>query len=229
MTDLTTFDLPINGMTCASCAGRVERALTKVADVSSVSVNLASEQARIEAPVGSLVQLIAAVSGAGYQVPNERLELAISGMTCASCVGRIERALAQQPGVMSVSVNLATERAHVQVLQGTDPQPLLQAIRQAGYQATPISELQNTPTSAAKQLQRERWMLLLAVLLTLPLVIPMLVDPFGLHWMLPAWAQFALATPVQFIFGARFYRAAWSALRSKTGNMDQLVDRKSVV
>ena len=223
MTDLTTFDLPINGMTCASCAGRVERALTKVADVSSVSVNLASEQARIEAPVGSLVQLIAAVSGAGYQVPNERLELAISGMTCASCVGRIERALAQQPGVMSVSVNLATERAHVQVLQGTDPQPLLQAIRQAGYQATPISELQNTPTSAAKQLQRERWMLLLAVLLTLPLVIPMLVDPFGLHWMLPAWAQFALATPVQFIFGARFYRAAWSALRSKTGNMDQLV------
>jgi Cu+-exporting ATPase len=223
MTDLTTFDLPINGMTCASCAGRVERALTKVADVSSVSVNLASEQARIEAPVGSLVQLIAAVSGAGYQVPNERLELAISGMTCASCVGRIERALAQQPGVMSVSVNLATERAHVQVLQGTDPQTLLQAIRQAGYQATPISELQNTPTSAAKQLQRERWMLLLAVLLTLPLVIPMLVDPFGLHWMLPAWAQFALATPVQFIFGARFYRAAWSALRSKTGNMDQLV------
>ncbi|WP_405120091.1 heavy metal translocating P-type ATPase [Pseudomonas leptonychotis] len=223
MTDLTTFDLPINGMTCASCAGRVERALTKVADVSSVSVNLASEQARIEAPVGSLVQLIAAVSGAGYQVPNERLELAISGMTCASCVGRIERALAQQPGVMSVSVNLATERAHVQVLQGTDPQPLLQAIRQAGYQAAPISELQNTPTSAAKQLQRERWMLLLAVLLTLPLVIPMLVDPFGLHWMLPAWAQFALATPVQFIFGARFYRAAWSALRSKTGNMDQLV------
>ena len=223
MTDLTTFDLPINGMTCASCAGRVERALTKVTDVSSVSVNLASEQARIEAPVGSLVQLIAAVSGAGYQVPNERLELAISGMTCASCVGRIERALAQQPGVMSVSVNLATERAHVQVLQGTDPQTLLQAIRQAGYQATPISELQNTPTSAAKQLQRERWMLLLAVLLTLPLVIPMLVDPFGLHWMLPAWAQFALATPVQFIFGARFYRAAWSALRSKTGNMDQLV------
>ncbi|TIH07558.1 heavy metal translocating P-type ATPase [Pseudomonas leptonychotis] len=223
MTDLTTFDLPINGMTCASCAGRVEHALTKVADVSSVSVNLASEQARIEAPVGSLVQLIAAVSGAGYQVPNERLELAISGMTCASCVGRIERALAQQPGVMSVSVNLATERAHVQVLQGTDPQTLLQAIRQAGYQATPISELQNTPTSAAKQLQRERWMLLLAVLLTLPLVIPMLVDPFGLHWMLPAWAQFALATPVQFIFGARFYRAAWSALRSKTGNMDQLV------
>jgi len=223
MTDLTTFDLPINGMTCASCAGRVERALTKVADVSSVSVNLASEQARIEAPVGSLVQLIAAVSSAGYQVPNERLELAISGMTCASCVGRIERALAQQPGVMSVSVNLATERAHVQVLQGTDPQTLLQAIRQAGYQATPISELQNTPTSAAKQLQRERWMLLLAVLLTLPLVIPMLVDPFGLHWMLPAWAQFALATPVQFIFGARFYRAAWSALRSKTGNMDQLV------
>jgi Cu+-exporting ATPase len=223
MSSLTTFDLPISGMTCASCAGRVERALNNVANVARVSVNLANEHARIEAPADSLEQLVAAVSDAGYQVPRERLELAISGMTCASCAGRIERVLAQQPDVLSVSINLATERAQLQVLRGSDNNALLQAVSQAGYQASRIGDPQTSQATAAKQLQRERWSLLLAIVLTLPLVVPMIAEPFGLHWMLPAWVQFALATPVQFIFGARFYRAAWSALRAGAGNMDQLV------
>jgi P-type Cu+ transporter len=223
MSSLTTFNLPISGMTCASCAGRVERALAKVADVANVSINLASEQARVEAPADSLEQLVNAVSAAGYEVPSERLELALSGMTCASCAGRIERALAQQPGVLSVSVNLASERAQLQVLRGTDHNAQLRAVSQAGYSAYLIGDPQTTQATATKQLQRERWALLLAIVLTVPLVIPMLVEPFGLHWMLPAWLQFALATPVQFIFGARFYRAAWSALRARAGNMDQLV------
>ncbi len=223
MSSLTTFNLPISGMTCTSCAGRVERALAKVADVASVSINLASEQARVEAPADSLEQLVNAVSAAGYQVPSERLELALSGMTCASCAGRIERALAKQPGVLSVSVNLASERAQLQLLRGTDTNALLQAVSQAGYRASVLDDANRTRPTAERHLQRERWALLLAIALTVPLVIPMLVDPFGLHWMLPAWLQFALATPVQFIFGARFYRAAWSALRARAGNMDQLV------
>ena len=223
MSSLTTFNLPISGMTCTSCAGRVERALAKVADVASVSINLASEQARVEAPADSLEQLVNAVSAAGYQVPSERLELALSGMTCASCAGRIERALAQQPGVLSVSVNLASERAQLQVLRGTDHNALLQAVSQAGYRASVLDDATQAQPTAERHLQRERWALLLAIVLTVPLVIPMLVDLFGLHWMLPGWLQFALATPVQFIFGARFYRAAWSALRARAGNMDQLV------
>ena len=223
MSSLTTFNLPISGMTCTSCAGRVERALAKVADVASVSINLASEQARIEAPADSLEQLINAVSAAGYEVPSERLELNLEGMTCASCAGRIERALAQQPGVLSVSVNLASERAQLQVLRGTDHSALLQAVSQAGYRASVLDDTTQAQPTAERHLQRERWSLLLAIVLTVPLVIPMLVEPFGLHWMLPAWLQFALATPVQFIFGARFYRAAWSALRARAGNMDQLV------
>jgi Cu+-exporting ATPase len=223
MSSLTTFNLPISGMTCTSCAGRVERALAKVADVASVSINLASEQARVEAPADSLEQLVNAVSAAGYEVPSERLELALSGMTCASCAGRIERALAQQPGVLSVSVNLASERAQLQVLRGTDHSALLQAVSQAGYRASLFADAIQAQPTAQRHLQRERWALLLAILLTVPLVIPMLVEPFGLHWMLPAWLQFALATPVQFVFGARFYRAAWSALRARAGNMDQLV------
>ncbi|WAC45281.1 heavy metal translocating P-type ATPase [Pseudomonas sp. SL4(2022)] len=223
MSNLIHFDLPIAGMTCASCAGRVERALAKVADVVSVSINLASEQARVKAPAGSLEQLVNAVSAAGYAVPSERLELSLDGMTCASCAGRIERALTQQPGVLSVSVNLASERAQLQVLRGTDHQVLLQAVSQAGYRASLLGDTPQTHPTGERPLQRERWSLLLAIVLTVPLVIPMLVAPFGLHWMLPAWLQFALATPVQFIFGARFYRAAWSALRARAGNMDQLV------
>ena len=223
MSSLTTFNLPISGMTCTSCAGRVERALAKVADVASVSINLASEQARVEAPADSLEQLVSAVSAAGYEVPSKRLELALSGMTCASCAGRIERALAQQPGVLSVSVNLASERAQLQVLRGTDNNALLQAVSQAGYRASVLDDATQAQPTAERHLQRERWALLLAIVLTVPLVIPMLVEPFGLHWMLPAWLQFALATPVQFVFGARFYRAAWNALRARAGNMDQLV------
>jgi Cu+-exporting ATPase len=219
---MITYDLPIQGMTCASCAGRVERALRKLPEVSSASVNLANEQARIEAPAGSLPQLISAIEGAGYNVPSQPLELGIEGMTCASCVGRIERALSKLPGVSQVAVNLADEKARLQVLAGFDPQLAVKAVVAAGYNAQLLGERPATDL-AQRRLYRERLTLLIAIALTLPLVLPMLVEPFGLHWMLPAWAQFLLATPVQFIFGARFYRAAWQALKARAGNMDQLV------
>ncbi|VVM55771.1 Copper-exporting P-type ATPase [Pseudomonas fluorescens] len=150
-------------------------------------------------------------------------DLPISGMTCASCAGRVERALGKVPGVQSVSVNLANERAHVEVLGQMDPSVLITAVDKAGYTATLPQSGTTTEANQAQRLHRERWALLLAILLALPLVLPMLVAPFGLHWMLPAWAQFALATPVQFIFGARFYIAAWKAVRAGAGNMDLLV------
>ena len=150
-------------------------------------------------------------------------DLPISGMTCASCAGRVERALGKVPGVQSVSVNLANERAHVEVQGQLDPAVLIAAVDKAGYTASlPHSET-TTDANQAQRLLRERWSLLLAIALALPLVLPMLVEPFGLHWMLPAWVQFALATPVQFIFGARFYIAAWKAVRAGAGNMDLLV------
>ncbi len=219
----TQYDLPIAGMTCASCTGRVEKALTKVPGVTSVSVNLATEQARIEGPADSLPTLINAVEQAGYKVPSHSLELDISGMTCASCAGRVEKALAKVPGVKSVSVNLASERAHIEVLGQIDPALLINAISQAGYSASLPQNEKATQDDQQQRLQRERWALALAIILALPLVLPMLVEPFGLHWMLPAWAQFALATPVQFILGARFYVAAWKAVKAGAGNMDLLV------
>jgi Cu+-exporting ATPase len=223
MSESTTFDLPIAGMTCASCAGRVERALSKVIGASAVSVNLATEQARVQAPSDSLPALMDAVQQAGYSVPQQSLELSIDGMTCASCVGRVERALAKVPGVKSVSVNLANERAHLELLGQIDPQTLIDAVTKAGYSAN-VWEVEHPQTDNQQQrLHRERWALIMAIILASPLVLPMLLQPFGVHWMLPAWVQFALATPVQFIFGARFYVAAWKAVRAGAGNMDLLV------
>ena len=223
MSESTTFDLPIAGMTCASCAGRVERALSKVSGASAVSVNLATEQARVQAPGDSLPALMDAVEKAGYSVPQQTLELNIAGMTCASCVGRVERALSKVPGVKRVSVNLANERAHLELLGQIDAQILISAVSKAGYGASVRETGHQQSDDQQRRLHRERWALIMAIGLALPLVLPMLLQPFGVHWMLPAWAQFALATPVQFIFGARFYLAAWKAVRAGAGNMDLLV------
>ncbi|MDH4585485.1 copper-translocating P-type ATPase [Pseudomonas sp. BN415] len=223
MTNPTAFDLPISGMTCASCAGRVERALAKVPGVQAASVNLATEQARVQAPGESLPALVAAVEAAGYRVPAQRLELAIGGMTCASCVGRVERALRKVPGVAEVTVNLASERAHLQLFGRPDSDRLIQAVEAAGYSASLVNDAHPPVDDTETRLRRERWAVLIALALALPLVVPMLLEGFGLHWMLPAWAQFALATPVQFILGARFYRAAWKAVKAGAGNMDLLV------
>lgn len=193
------------------------------ARVAAASVNLASEQARVQAPADSLPALVAAVEQAGYQVPARSLELSIEGMTCASCVGRVERALKKVPGVREVSVNLASERAHLELLGAVDSQALLQAVEQAGYKARLLDAGQPRQDDAERRLRRERWWVIAALLLALPLVLPMLVEWAGLHWMLPPWAQFLLATPVQFVIGARFYVSAWRAVKAGAGNMDLLV------
>ncbi|MDI9727275.1 heavy metal translocating P-type ATPase [Stutzerimonas stutzeri] len=217
-----THTLPVSGMTCASCAGRVERALLKVPGVASASVNLANEQVRVESSEADLAALIEAVQKAGYGVPVQSLELAIDGMTCASCVGRVERALLKVPGVRSAAVNLASERAHVEVIGTPDPAVLIQAVEAAGYQAS-AGEQQQPAQDAERRLQRERWAVIAGLLLAAPLVLPMFAELFGQHWMLPAWIQFLLATPVQFVLGARFYVAGWKAVRAGAGNMDLLV------
>lgn len=150
-------------------------------------------------------------------------DLPITGMTCASCAGRVERALRKVPGVQSATVNLANERAHVEVLEQVDPASLIAAVDKAGYGA---SLAQDPATQAVEQQIRhdnERWHLLLAIALALPLVLPMLTQSLGVHWMLPPWIQFLLATPVQFFLGARFYVAAYKAVRAAAGNMDLLV------
>jgi Cu+-exporting ATPase len=149
------------------------------------------------------------------------LDIGVGGMTCASCVMRVERALKKVPGVQDVAVNLATESARVHYAAAPQIEARLRrAVRDAGYEPRTSAE-----ADAAADLSPWAGFLPVAVglLLSAPLVLPMLGDLAGWHWMLPAWAQFALATPVQFVLGARFYRAGWHAARAGTGNMDLLV------
>ncbi len=148
------------------------------------------------------------------------IDLEVKGMTCASCVGRVEKALRKVPGVEEASVNLATETATIQA----DPAvaaAALAAIRKAGYEAA--LRVEGAPEDGASRIDRDALEVALAVLLTAPLVVPMVANLLGAHWMLPAWLQWLLATPVQFVVGARFYRAGWKALAAGAGNMDLLV------
>jgi Cu+-exporting ATPase len=136
-------------------------------------------------------------------------------MTCASCASRVEKALAKVPGVREASVNLATEVATVKADEGVRLDAMRAAVEKAGYEVGDAQRLEPP--------KGELWPVLLAALLSLPLIVPMLAMPFGGDWTLPGWWQFALATPVQFWLGARFYRAGWKALRARAGNMDLLV------
>ncbi|WP_414440492.1 heavy metal translocating P-type ATPase [Burkholderia sp. 22PA0106] len=247
----TTFELDIGGMTCASCSSRVEKALAQVPGVSRASVNLATERASISGN-GSLsaAQLIAAVEKAGYRAtPDETaeaasstaaatpqpIELDIGGMTCASCSSRVENALAQVPGVSRASVNLATERASISGNPSLSAAQLIAAVEQAGYRASATAAATPAdaqPSSAprpsgearkAAEARRDLLLLIGSAVLTAPLVAPMVAALFGASLMLPAPLEFVLAAVVQFGFGARFYRAAWHAVRARAGNMDLLV------
>ncbi|EGM79216.1 copper/silver-translocating P-type ATPase [Rheinheimera sp. A13L] len=153
---------------------------------------------------------------------SEQIQLSISGMSCASCVGRIEKALAKVSGVQQASVNLATETATIQG-ESLTSQLLIAAVEQAGYQASVPAEAPIAEVTRTAFYQQEYWPAVASIVLTLPLVLPMLGLLFGLDWMLPALWQWLLATPVQFYFGARFYKAGWAALKAGSGTMDLLV------
>jgi Cu+-exporting ATPase len=158
----------------------------------------------------------------------ETVRLRIGGMTCATCSGRVEQVLRRQSGVLSAQVNLASELATVATTNGAATSAMLiAAIERAGYRgelaASATEEREASDKAEGLRTRRELWMLIGAAALTVPLIAPMVLVPFGIHWMLPGWLQLALATPVQFIAGARFYRGAWSALRGGAANMDVLV------
>ncbi len=215
--------LPVEGMTCASCAGRVERALRKVPGVSEAHVNLASERAEVAgtAPPAALAE---AIRAAGYGVPEVDRTIGIEGMTCASCAGRVERALARVPGVLSASVNLATERATLRLLAGVEDAALAAALTRAGYRLGAIPDDAAAEEAAAQaRLARQARELIGATVLTAPFLAGMVGMAFGQAWMPGAWVQLAIATAMLGWFGPRFWRAAWGAVRDRTGNMDLLV------
>ena len=236
---LSRATLAVEGMTCAACSGRVEKALAAVPGVAEATVNLATERAtvRFDAAETSPLALAEAVQRAGYDVRTEEVSFAVGGMTCAACVGRVETALQNADGVVEASVNLATERATVRYAAGTDVESLYEAVRRTGYDVVEAAD--GTTAADAEQEARAqsraalRRRLLWAAGLTLPLflleMVPMVI-PGGMAWMdalIPMqtrwWVAFALATAVQFGPGARFYRSGWAAARHGSPDMNTLV------
>jgi heavy metal translocating P-type ATPase len=230
-----TLRLPVEGMTCASCAARVERAIKAVPGVTGASVNVATSQAEVEGSAG-VEAVIAAVAGAGYSVPARAVELNVTGMTCASCVGRVERALKAVPGVSAATVNLATETAHVEGVVTADA--LVAAVRAAGYAAEAmVTDGREGADDASARADAEEARLKRDLLIAAALTLPVFVLEMGGH-MVPAFhhwvhatigqgtswlTQFILATLVLALPGRRFFVRGLPMLAKGTPDMFSLV------
>ncbi len=235
-----TLDLPVLGMTCASCVGRVEKAIRAVPGVTQAQVNLAAERAQVSlSPDGSPAAVAAAIKSAGYEPMEEEVVYPVRGMTCASCVGRVEKALAGVPGVLSASVNLATERATVRFLSGaTTFQDLAVAVEQAGY-VLEAAEDAGPDASDREQAARDAEIKKLgrAVLIAGAATLPLFVLEMGSHFVpgMHHWIgetigafnwkviSFMLATFVLFVPGAVFFRKGVPALLRWAPDMNSLV------
>ncbi|MEB3753931.1 heavy metal translocating P-type ATPase [Acinetobacter sp. MD2(2019)] len=234
-------NLQIKGMTCASCVGRVEKALAKVEGVTQVSVNLATEQAHIESQIAlDNETLEKAVNRAGFDIdlPDKKVELSIQGMTCASCVGRVEKALQKVDGVLDVQVNLATEKATIVVKDGVTENALIQATTRAGYEASvvlpeqisKVNELAQRRAEEAKLLKKDFY---IALIFTFPVFI---LEMFGhvfpaVHHFIASHIglqnsrliQFVCTSLVLLLAGRRFYQKGIPALLRLAPDMNSLV------
>ena len=244
LTKSGAFELSVEGMTCASCVGRVERALKKVPGVQEAVVNLATEKASLTVAdpaqaAAILPQAVAAIEKAGYAVPAQSVDLQVGGMTCASCVGRVERALKKVPGVQNAVVNLATERASVQLQGSVDVSSLIAAIEKAGYEAQPVQhDAAATGEDATAQRQaQERESLKRSLIFATVFALPVFVLEMGGH-MVPAfhhwiagsigtqnswYIQFVLTAVVLFGPGRRFFEKGVPALLRAAPDMNSLV------
>jgi Cu+-exporting ATPase len=234
--------LPITGMTCANCALNIERNLKKLQGVEDTSVNFASEQASVsfDPEQIQLDDLIKKIKDAGYGVAAAKVELPITGMTCANCAMNIERTLNKKvPGVVQASVNFASERAAVQYLPNlTNLEEIIAAIRQAGFDAILLDETgedEDVEQRARRgEIAEQTKKFFVGLLFTLPLFLWSMGRDFGLlgpwsHALWVNWAFWALATPVQFYTGWDYYTGGWKSLKNRSANMDVLVAMGSSV
>ncbi|MGL4522159.1 MAG: heavy metal translocating P-type ATPase, partial [Bacilli bacterium] len=219
-------DIPITGMTCAACAGRIERVLNKVEQVSAnVNVALNTMNLTYNDTDETIVAIRQRIQKIGFDMKDASSTFSIEGMTCATCSGRIEKAVLKMDGVVRCTVNLTTNEATVIYIEGSlSEEDIISVIKKTGYSAA--SKKQHGESS------KRDWFkirLLASILLSLPLLYTMIAHlPWDLGLYLPSflmdgWVQMLFATPVQFIIGAPFYRSAWLALRNKSANMDVLV------
>jgi copper ion binding protein len=237
---IDSIDIPIQGMTCASCVGRVEKAIRSVEGVAAANVNLATERAHVEfAPSEANPAAVAdAIRAAGYEPFENTIELKIDGMTCASCVNRVEKALGRVPGVENASVNLATERASIRYLGNADiVDRLIGAVEQTGYEAKPVQRVDGQADGEREARATEIAGLWRSVLIAAILTLPVFALEMGSHF-IPAvhdwvmgtlghsnswYLQFALTTLVLFGPGLRFFRKGVPALLRASPDMNSLV------
>lgn len=226
--------VPISGMTCAACALRIEKGLKKLDGVETANVNLALEKSTVVFDPGktSLDDIRSKIEALGYGVPADKVELNITGMTCAACSTRIEKGLNKMPGVLKANVNLAMETATVEYdASQVGVADLVRQVEKLGYQAArkEAGREEEQVDRRMAEIRRQTQKFLISLILSLPLLWAM-VSHFSFTsfiWLPDAlmnpWVQLALATPVQFIIGAQFYVGAYKALRNKSANMDVLV------
>ncbi|UTI42381.1 heavy metal translocating P-type ATPase [Niallia sp. RD1] len=222
----------ITGMTCAACATRIEKGLNKMQGVENATVNLALEKATVKYRDGELfpMEIKEKVEGLGYGIVTEKLELDISGMTCAACATRIEKGLNKMTGVNKATVNLALENATIEYNPASIvPDELIGKISKLGYEATRKESKQVTVNQKEAEFERQKRKFIFSMILSLPLLWAM-VGHFSFtsfiyvpDLFMNPWVQMALSTPVQFLVGKQFYIGAYKALKNKSANMDVLV------
>jgi len=233
-----TLELPVDGMSCASCVGRVEAAIQAVPGVRAVNANLATGRASVQLGTAAPQDVVAAVAAAGYEPGTEEITFQVRGMSCASCVGRVEAALQREPAVLEANVNLASDSARVRYLADlAEPADLLATIEAAGYEAqmAPAGPERSDRERAARAAEHRS--LKRSVTLAAVLTLPIFIIDMGGH-LIPALHQavhdtlgtttvyllfFLLASGVQFGPGLRFYQKGWPALVQGAPDMNSLV------
>jgi Cu+-exporting ATPase len=232
-----TLTLPVSGMTCANCVATVERSVRKLEGVREANVNFASEKISLlydDSLLGA-GDIVSRIRKAGYDVPQQTVDLAVTGMDCANCAATVERALKKVEGVLEVQVNFASEHALVTIAPGVTRQALAAAVEKAGYgvvQAEDEDALEDAEAAARQaEIRHQVRRLVIGALFTIPLFLLTMTRDFGLlgmwaHWAHETWFNvllMALATPVQFYVGRDYYVGGYKAVRNGSANMDVLV------
>ncbi|MGI6226247.1 MAG: heavy metal translocating P-type ATPase [Peptococcales bacterium] len=229
-----TIQIPVLGMTCAACATRIEKKVPKLPGIIEVNVNFGAEKAQVkyDAEVVGVKEVIEKIIETGYDVPKEKVELKIQGMTCAACSARVERGLNKMDGILEANVNLALEKANISYVPGIVSVPeIVQKIQEIGYQVLDLdkdNQGDKEQEARQKEIRRQRNLFIISAILSLPLLSMMFIDWFGLHDVTPRFLmdpvfQFILATPVQFGVGSYFYIDSYKALKGGSANMSVLV------
>ncbi|MDF2570918.1 MAG: copA 1 [Sporomusa sp.] len=231
---LETAFFKVGGMTCAACSSRVERGLAKLPGVEKATVNLATEKASVTYDPKQIIlgEIARKIEDLGYQVIKDKVDLKITGMTCAACSGRVERGLNKLPGVVSAIVNLAVEKATVEYYPGAiSLSDIKGKIEKLGYGVHDLADtaaVDKEKEAREAEVSRQRFRLLLATVFSLPLLLAMAMHLLGVmgratELLMNPYFQLVMATPVQFIAGWQFYRGAYMVLKNGSANMDVLV------